>query len=428
MQTIKLQFQMKINLGLDIAKSLLLARWKQTLVAAIGVTFSITMFITLLGFMNGLNELLDGLIINRTPHIRLYNDIQANTNQPINIKTDTNLQYNFISSIKPSSIRINIYNAKPIINQLRKDKRVLGVSPKVSAQIFYNVGEIDLNGVINGIDVKEEERLFAFEDYVVNGNYKDLEEIPNSIILGKVAAEKMFASIGDLVQITTAKGERLKLKVVGFFQSGLQDIDKVQSYCSLSTTQKILGVSNTYFTDIQVKLKNIELAPKLAKEFESNFDVNAIDIQTANSQFETGSFVRSLISYAVGITLLIVAGFGIYNILNMMIYEKMDSIAILKATGFSGRDVKFIFLAIALTIGIVGGLSGLIFGFGLSSVIDQIPFNTAALPTVKTYPVSYNPFYYIIGGLFSVITTYFAGLFPAKRASKIDPVIIIRGK
>jgi lipoprotein-releasing system permease protein len=419
---------MKINLGLDIAKSLLLARWKQTLVAAIGVTFSITMFITLLGFMNGLNELLDGLIINRTPHIRLYNDIQANTNQPINIKTDTNLQYNFISSIKPSSIRINIYNAKPIINQLRKDKRVLGVSPKVSAQIFYNVGEIDLNGVINGIDVKEEERLFAFEDYVVNGNYKDLEEIPNSIILGKVAAEKMFASIGDLVQITTAKGERLKLKVVGFFQSGLQDIDKVQSYCSLSTTQKILGVSNTYFTDIQVKLKNIELAPKLAKEFESNFDVNAIDIQTANSQFETGSFVRSLISYAVGITLLIVAGFGIYNILNMMIYEKMDSIAILKATGFSGRDVKFIFLAIALTIGIVGGLSGLIFGFGLSSVIDQIPFNTAALPTVKTYPVSYNPFYYIIGGLFSVITTYFAGLFPAKRASKIDPVIIIRGK
>jgi lipoprotein-releasing system permease protein len=419
---------MKINLGFEIAKSLLLARWRQTLVAAIGVTFSITMFITLLGFMNGLNDLLDGLIINRTPHIRLYNDIKANTNQPLNIGLDTNKQYNFISSIKPSSVRLNIYNAKPIVNILRKDKRVLGVSPKVSAQVFYNVGEIDINGVINGIDVIEEERLFAFKDYVVEGSYKDLEEIPNSIILGKVAAEKMLANIGDLVQVTTAKGERVKLKVVGYFQSGLQDIDKVQSYCSLKTTQKLLGVSNTYFTDIQVKLHDINLAPKLAKEFNENFQVDAIDIQTANSQFETGSFVRTLISYAVGITLLIVAGFGIYNILNMMIYEKMDSIAILKATGFSGRDVKFIFLSIALTIGLIGGGAGLIFGFGLSSLIDQIPFNTAALPTVKTYPVSYNPLYYFIGGLFSVITTYFAGLFPAKRASKIDPVIIIRGK
>jgi len=419
---------MKINLGFEIAKSLLLARWKQTLVAAIGVTFSITMFISLLGFMNGLNELLDGLIINRTPHIRLYNDIKANSNQPINNKIDTNKEYNFISSIKPSSIRLNIYNAKPIINLLRKDKRILGVSPKVSAQVFYNVGEIDINGVINGIDVEEEERLFAFKDYVVEGNYNDLNEIPNSIILGKIAAEKMSANIGDLVQITTTKGERIQLKVVGYFQSGLQDIDKVQSYCSLGTTQKLLGVSNAYFTDIQVKLQDINKAPMVAKEFGENFMLDAVDIQTANSQFETGSFVRTLISYAVGITLLIVAGFGIYNILNMMIYEKMDSIAILKATGFSGKDVKFIFLSIALTIGIIGGGAGLIFGFGFSVLIDQIPFNTAALPTVKTYPVSYDPVYYLIGGLFSIITTYFAGLFPANRASKIDPVIIIRGK
>ena len=158
------------------------------------------------------------------------------------------------------------------------------------------------------------------------------------------------------------------------------------------------------------------------------FQTDAEDIQTANSQFETGSFVRSLISYVVGITLLIVAGFGIYNILNMMIYEKMDTIAILKATGFSGSDVRKIFLGIALTIGLVGGLLGLVFGFSLSLIIDQIPFNTAALPTIKTYPVNYNPMFYTIGIVFALITTYFAGLFPARKASKIDPVIIIRGK
>ena len=220
----------------------------------------------------------------------------------------------------------------------------------------------------------------------------------------------------------------MQLKVVGIFQSGLKDLDDIQSYASINTAQKVLGETNSYVTDIQIKLKDILLAPQLAKEYEKIFEVNAIDIQTANSQFETGSSVRTLISYAVGITLLIVAGFGIYNILNMMIYEKMDSIAILKATGFSGKDVNTIFITIALSIGIFGGLCGLIFGFGLSEFIDQIPFNTEALPTVKTYPINYNPKFYIIGGLFALITTYFAGYFPSRKASKVDPVIIIRGK
>jgi lipoprotein-releasing system permease protein len=123
-----------------------------------------------------------------------------------------------------------------------------------------------------------------------------------------------------------------------------------------------------------------------------------------------------------------VAGFGIYNILNMMIYEKMDSIAILKASGFSGKDVKSVFIGIAVSIGIFGGGLGLLAGFGLSSLIDQIPFETASLPTIKTYPINYNINFYIIGGIFSIITTYFAGYFPARKASKIDPVIIIRGK
>ena len=112
----------------------------------------------------------------------------------------------------------------------------------------------------------------------------------------------------------------------------------------------------------------------------------------------------------------------------MMIYEKMDSIAILKATGFSGKDVNKIFMLIALSIGFFGGVVGLLSGFILSSIIDQIPFNTAAMPTITTYPINYNPKFYLIGMSFSIITTYFAGFFPAKKASKIDPVDIIRGK
>lgn len=417
---------MKTSLLISISKSLLLARWKQTLVAAIGVTFSITMFVTLLSFMNGLNDLLDGLIINRTPHVRIYKEILPSKKQPVDyVYTDG---HNFVSSVKPKNDALDLRNSAAIIKALRNDDRVLGVSPKVSVQVFYNVGAVDLTGVLNGIDVLEDVRLFRFDEYIVAGNYFDLKNVPNSIILGKGVAEKMLANVGDNIQITSSKGERVQLKVVGFFQSGLQDIDKVQSYVSLQTAQKLLGEGNSYITDIQVKLNDMLIAPKVAEEYHRTFDVEAIDIQTANSQFETGSSVRSMISYAVGITLLIVAGFGIYNILNMMIYEKMDTIAILKATGFSGLDVKKIFITIALAIGVFGGLFGLLFGYLVSSGIDQIPFKTEALPTIETYPINYDPRYYLIGGIFSIVTTYFAGYFPSRKASKIDPVDIIRGK
>jgi lipoprotein-releasing system permease protein len=419
---------MSISLIFSIAKSLLMARFKQTMVAAVGVTFSITMFIGLLSFMSGLNDLLDGLILNRTAHIRLYNEVQPSKIQPIDRFKEFSQSHNFVNSVKPKTSKIEIYNYEAIHQALEKDSRVLGISPKISCQVFYNVGASDLSGNINGIDVEAENKLFSFNEYVVAGNLFDLKNTSNSIILGKGVAEKMLTNIGDVIQVATSKGELVQLIVVGFFQSGLKDVDNVQSYASIETTQKLLGVAKSYITDIQIKLNDISLAPAIAKEYKEIFEVEALDIQTANSQFETGSFVRTLISYTVGITLLIVAGFGIYNILNMMIYDKMDSIAILKATGFSGKDVNRIFIIIALSIGVIGGFFGLVFGFTMSALIDQIPFNTEALPTIKTYPINYNPNFYIIGGIFSLITTYFAGYFPSRKASRIDPVIIIRGK
>ncbi len=412
----------------DIALALMLARWKQTLVAAIGVTFSIALFVTLLGFMEGLNKLLDGIVLNRTPHIRLYNDIQPSKLQPIDISEEFKNYHNFISSVKPGKKRREIYNAQQIINKLERDDRILGLAPKITDQVFYNLGNIDLNGVINGLEVEQEAKLFAFSDYIIEGKYQDLQTISNSIIIGQGVAEVINAKLGDVVNVTAAGGEQFPLKVIGFFESGITEIDKVQSFASLSTTRTVLGVSNNYISDIQIKLKDLNIAPTLAIEYEDLFSLDAEDIQTANAQFETGSGVRSIISYAVGITLLIVSGFGIYNILNMLIYEKMDTIAILKATGFAGSDVKKIFISISLSIGVAGAIGGIFFGLLMSLGIDAIPFSAPSLPTVDTYPIDYGIQYYSIAVLFAMLTTYLAGWLPAKKASRVDPVVIIRGK
>jgi lipoprotein-releasing system permease protein len=413
---------------IQIAKTHLLTRKKQSAIASLGVTFGIGTFIVLVSFMTGLNGLLDGLILNRTPHIRIYNEVQPSEKQPIQLHPDFKRAVHMVHSIKPKQEKASVYNNQPLMNLLKKNSLVMGVTPQVSARIFYQSGSVLLNGNAIGINAIEEDRLFNFKQYVVDGLPLDLANNENGIVLGMGVAKKLSVGIGDRIQILSSTGATYRLKVVGFFQSGLADIDKLQSYVNIKMAQRIAGEGNNYITDISVKLFDIEKAKGLSDEIAQTYGVNSIDVKAANAQFETGNTIRNIITYAVSITLLIVAGFGIYNILNMVIYEKMNDIAILKATGFSGSDVKRIFIYQAMFIGIVGGIIGLGMGGILSFLISKAPFETEAIPTVKTFPVNFQPLFYVIGAVFAIVTTFFAGYLPARKASKIDPVEIIRGQ
>jgi lipoprotein-releasing system permease protein len=419
---------MQFRLLLSISKTHLLTRKKQSIIAALGVTFGIGTYIIMMGFMNGLNGLLDGLILNRTPHIHLYNEIEPSIKQPIDLYLPYKNKTCFVHSIKPKKIQAKIHNALPLIAYLNRQKYIVGVTTQVKAQSFYLGGSTQLNGVLSGIDVEKEKELYSLDQYIVEGSILDLKQNEKGILLGAGVAKKLSLKLGDYIQVTSKSGEVQALKIVGLYQSGMADVDNVQSYVNIKMAQRLLGESNDYITDINIKLKDMTKAPVLAKKMEEQFGLKAVDIQTANAQFETGSSIRTMISYAVSITLLIVAGFGIYNILNMLIYEKMNDIAILKATGFSGRDVRYIFISQAVIIGIVGGALGLLMGYGVSVIIDNAKFETAALPTIKTFPVVYDAKYYIIGIVFAMVSTFFAGYFPSKKAEKIDPVDIIRGQ
>jgi lipoprotein-releasing system permease protein len=416
------------KLILDISKTHLISKKKQTAVAALGVTFGIGTFIILMSFMTGLNDLLDGLVLNRTPHIQLFNKIEPSETQPIDklSKIDGNL--NYIHSIKPKVKLERIHNALPLLAELRNNKKVNGASLQTTCKVFYLAGSNKLGGVINGIEVAEEARLFNFKDYIVEGDLNSLLKRKNAILLGSGIAKKLSLTIGDKIQVMNTSGSTYSLIISGIYQSGLAEVDDIQSYVNLDMAQQILGMGSNYITRIHVKLFDMNQAVPMSKTIESLYEVNALDIKTANAQFDTGSSIRNLISYAVSITLLIVAGFGIYNILNMFIYEKMNDIAILKATGFTGADVKWIFITQALIIGLLGGSLGIAIGYGGSAFIDNIPFVTEALPTIKTYPINYNPMFYFAGIGFALISTFLAGYLPARKAEKIDPVEIIRGQ
>ncbi len=411
-----------------IVKTHLLSRRKQTLIAALGVTFGIAIFVSMIGFMTGLNGLLDGLLLQNTPHIRMYNELQMMRPRIADRIPDYENHHRMVRHQRPRDVQRKIRNAGSIIMQLQQDPRITGVAPRIMTPAFYVFGATELNGSLSGIDPVQENKLFNINSYLISGSFNTLYSNPNAIVVGSGLAKKLGVGTGDNITLTTIAGVRRQMKIVGVFQIGISAIDDMQSYTTLKTAQELMAQGKDYVTDINLKLQNLADAPAVAIELAARYNVNAVDYKTANAQMELGMRIRSMMTYVIAIALLIVAGFGIYNIMNMFITEKMDDIAILRATGFRKRDIRRIFITEALMIGVVGGFLGILTGLGLAAVIDNVPFEQEFMPALKTLPVNYDVRYYIIGVSFALVTTLLAGYLPSRKAGKIDPVDIIRGK
>lgn len=416
-----------MNILFEIAQTQMISRGKQTLIATLGVTFGIGMFIVMVGFMTGINVLLEETMLSATPHIRIYNDISVQKKAILHEHQPGEEFVHIVHHIKPKAERKNLKNGFLIVDDVRKDPRILGVSPQVSTQVFYNFGPIQISGSIVGVNIFEEDKLFDIKSKMQAGALENLLTSHDGILMGSGLAQKLNLNVGDKVTVSTPDGTLKLLQVLGIFKYGVGAIDDFRSYANISTVQKILKEDTRYITDINVKLKDYYQAKSLAADYRQKYNYTIEDWETANASILVSFTLRNIITYATSITLLIVAGFGIYNILNMTIYEKMRDIAILKAQGFAGRDVLWIFMIQALTIGILGGISGLLIGFLLSWWVSTIPFESGGILAIDTFPVSFALKYYIIGIVFGICTTAIAGYFPARRASKIDPVDILRG-
>jgi lipoprotein-releasing system permease protein len=411
-----------------IAKRHLLANKRQTLIAMLGVTFGIGMFILMISFMIGVNQFMEDIMLSATPDIHVYNDIK--TDYSASIASEYFKKEHAMVVVhhpKPKQVNLNIKNAAGIINDLKKDERIAYVSPFLSTQVFYNYGPVQINGSIDGVNIMDESRIFNLSEKMTDGRPENLLSTDRGIIMGHGLADKLNLSMGDLVTLATPAGTTMRFRVVGLFRIGLSTIDNARSYVNLANVQQLMGKDKSYITDINVKLRDNKKAVAKAAELAKKYNYTADDWVTANSSVMASNIVRDVLTYVVSITLLVVAGFGIYNIMNMTINNKMKDIAILKAEGFAGKDIVQIFLSQSLFIGFFGAVMGEMLGFLLAFALSKVPFPHNDFIALKFFPVIFRPSHYLFGLIFGVITPLVAGLMPSLKASKIDPVAILRG-
>lgn len=409
--------------NLKISRAHLTSRVKQTLVAILSVTFGISMYIFMNGFMTGVNDTQTALAFSTLAHIHIYNDLPEDNTNLLQKKYGDDELVN-LRNAKVIQYTEGIKNSAKVITAIEDNPAITGITRQVNVNVFFRNGATKLNGILSGIDVKQENALFGTEEYITDGSWRNLEDRGDGVVLGSGLAQKLSLTLDDNVTVITADGASRNFKIIGIIKTTIAGVDNSKAYVRISSARQLISKNQSYVTDIQINIKNYNKAGEVAAELAPKVDYKVETWIESNGQLEAGNDLRNIIAVAVSLTILLVAGFGIFNIMNMTVNEKIKEIAILKAMGFDGKDIVQIFLVQSIIIGVIGGFVGMLFGYLVSVLVSYVPFRVA---TLDTLPMVYNAQDYILAFVFGLITTFVAGYLPAKKASRVDPVEIIRG-
>ncbi len=366
----------------------------------------------------GFDRMSNNLVFRNTSHIRVYKDDEVS--KPLFISSNNSIPVIINPKIVPDNNRI--INPNLIMDMLRRQKGVRLVTPQVGLNVFYNNGKSQINGNATGVNIDEANLMFDIQATMVEGKLEDLKNVQNGILLGVGFADKMNVHTGDNISITSSKNVTKIMKVVGMFDTHNSSFNKARSYINITAAQQLLQESPNYVSDINVNIDNSEDAPKYSEQLSNLTGYKAEDWQAANATLVAGGKMRKVIMGTISMSILLVAGFGIYNIMNMTISQKINDIAILKAMGFKGRDVITIFVTQAMIIGFIGVVLGVL----LTSFLVYSLSRTYIGGDIGYFPVRNEPMMYLRGIIFGSVVTFIAGYLPARNASNVDPVAIFR--
>jgi lipoprotein-releasing system permease protein len=412
-----------MNTNQKIASVLLTSRLRQLLVAVLSVTFGISMYVFMNSFMAGVNNQQTEITFTSMSHVKIYNELPIDV-RPILPEPEDDNTVLMVNNARNIRYTEGIKNADAIKEALSELAEVTTATAQLNQNVFIRNGVSRTSAVLSGIETASENQLFKTSEYLTEGDLNDLDKRSNGIILGTALAQTIGVSMGNNVTVTTSDGISKAFKVIGLIETGAIGADKTRALVSIQTARQLFSENKSYATEVLVNIKNYYDAEEAAAQIARLTDYKVEAWQEGNSQLDSANMLRDIIAVAVSLTILIVAGFGIYNIMNMTVNEKIKDISILKAMGFNGKDVVEIFLTQSVVIGFIGGLTGLFMGNIIVRIVDNIPFEIA---TLTTLPVEYNTVDYALAFCFGIIITFLAGYLPARKASKIDPVEILRG-
>lgn len=409
-----------------IARRHLLHNTFRTFISVSGVAVGVMFMVMLSALMTGFEKKFVTETIESSPHITIYDEQREPPDEFATWSSQQAAGIVTVEGSRPRDRRRRIAKPGEIVEMLRSMPEVEAAAQNVVGTAIVTYGSRERGVALMGIEPEAQEAVNELDTYIEGGRIYDLYSSGGAMLLGAGLAEILGVSKGDIVNVKLRDGESRALRVVGIFRTGVTTIDYSRAYTLISVAQQLLGMGRDV-NQIVVRLRDHEAARDTAARIEHMIDYRSESWQEANENFLSIFVIQQVITYLVTGGIMIVAAFGILNVLVMLVMEKLPEIAMLKSMGYSGRDVTLVFLLEGMVIGFVGVLTGCVFGYYLTEFVGSLPIPQRGLIESETLTMNNAPSLYVIAGVAAVIVTLIASVLPAMRAGRLDPVATLRG-
>lgn len=412
-----------MNLALSIALSHLLSRRRQTIVSLLGIALGVAFFLAVSSLMQGSEIDFIKRLVDNAPHVTVYDEFRDPQPQPA------------VAAFPDAVIELRNLKPRTEVRGIRQYKEKLAyiaempnlrVAPVLAGQAIISFAGKDLSATVSGIFPDMMKHVTTIEEHFLIGSLDALSVNPDGIIIGSGLADKFRAAVGQNLTVTSPVGVVRTMKIVGLFRTGNASYDETQTYVLMKRAQSLLNRPNAANRFV-LKLDDPNTAPGVARRIEGMFGYKTQSWQEATQDLMSLLKVRNAILYSVVSAILIVASFGIYNVISTVVMEKTRDIAIMKSMGFHARDIRRIFVIEGIILGALGSFAGtglgLLMMLGLSYVKFKSPFYSEE---------TYMPLYWgwpqmAIAAGFAVVSALSASYLPARKGGRVHPVDILRG-
>lgn len=406
-----------------IALKHLLARPRQSLVSLSGIVLGVAFFLAVSSLMQGSENDFISRLVDNSPHVTVADEFRNPRFQPVEQLYPAGAVE--VRRVKPLTETRGIRGYPQILAGLQALPE-LRASPVLVGQALVGFAGRDVALSLNGMVPAEIGDITTIRKYMIAGSIDELVANADGIILGDGLVRKLSLSLGENVTVTSPTGEVHTFKILGLFHTGRANYDDTQAFANLKRVQALLKRRNRT-NSIIIKLDDPFRAQAIAGEIERRFGYKTVSWQEANQDLMSALTTRNVIMYTVVSAVLIVAAFGIYNVISTVVLEKQRDIAILKSIGFPARDIRRIFLIQGFLLGLAGSCVGLPFGAALMWALIQVRLTFPGSSDPQPLPIDWGWRQFAIAAAFALAAALCAGLLPARKGARVQPVDILRG-
>ena len=411
------------RLHFAIALRHLLARKRQSVVSLLGIVVGVAFFLAISSLMQGSEKDFIKRLVDNAPHIIVSDTFRDPRPQPAERAWPHGVVQ--VRNVKPLTEVRGIRGYRGIVADLQAAPGTRA-SAALTGQVILNFAGRDQSITLNGMVPSEIRGITTIEQFMVAGSVENLVADRDGILLGSELMRVMSLSLGDTITLSASGGQVRTFKIEGVFRMGRADFDLVQAYADLGHVQALLNRPSRA-NSVIVKLDDPRQARAVARRLEDRIAYKSVSWQESFEDLMNTLAIRNIIMYSVVSAVLVVAAFGIFNVISTVVLEKRREIAILKSIGFTAADIRRVFLIQGLWLGLAGVAFGLPLGCGLMAILGRLRLKPPGVTAPINLPIDWSPQQFVLAGGFALAAALFASWLPARRGARVMPVEILRG-